>query len=73
MIVWRMRAVKLKCDLVYAIKQSPETVCVWLAWRLPKRLALWAFVRVATFNEPGNPADTTCGVALDRWVKDAKL
>lgn len=51
-----------------------EKITVWLAWRLPRRLAMWAFVRVATWGTVGQYSNTevpslTCVDALDRWVK----
>ncbi len=51
-----------------------ERFYIWLAWRLPKELARWTFVRVATFNEMGTPGETKCLDALKRWrEQNAKL
>lgn len=51
-----------------------ENITVWLAWKLPKRLAMWAFIRVATWATIAEYSGTevpalTCVDALDRWVK----
>ena len=48
----------------------------WLAWILPKRLVMWAFLRVAAyFTGDGKvimPTLTTMN-ALRRWMTDNKL
>mgnify|MGYP001258126719 CR=1 FL=1 len=51
-----------------------EKVYMWLAWALPKELATWAFVRVATYGTVGNYSDQilpelTITVALERWSR----
>jgi hypothetical protein len=51
-----------------------EEWAMWLAWRLPRRIAYWAAVRVgchATQGEWGNesPTDLLQHVALQRWEK----
>lgn len=44
-----------------------EKFWIWLAWKLPRALAKWAFLRVSTNGEEGNPNDTKAGDALRRW------
>lgn len=40
---------------------------MWLAYRLPRRLAYWAFIRVQTFNCQGNPAERAAPDSMDAW------
>jgi hypothetical protein len=44
-----------------------EKLAIAVAWALPRRVAYWAFIRVATFNEAGNPGETTASTAAKRW------
>ncbi len=49
-----------------------EKFWIWLAWKLPKRLAYWATVRVgaeATMPPYGNQIvpELTVMTALERW------
>jgi hypothetical protein len=51
-----------------------EEWAMWLAWRLPRRVAYWATIRVgchATQGEWSNesPTDLLQYVALQRWEK----
>lgn len=46
-----------------------EKIAMWLAWKLPRRLVYWAFVRMAVSNADGtnyplNPAEQTTGECL---------
>lgn len=49
-----------------------EKIAIWFAWRLPRRVALWAMVRVAAHATTGrwgneNPCDLTYAKMHDRW------
>lgn len=45
-----------------------EQLQIFIAWRLPKSVVKWAFVRVVVAAEPnGNPADVTAIQALKAW------
>jgi hypothetical protein len=48
---------------------------MWLAWRLPRSLAMWACVRVVAYASTGKYGDTvvpelTAMDALKRWNGD---
>ncbi len=43
----------------------------WLAWRLPKRLAYWTYIRVAT-NQPTFTPEQSVLEALRGW-QDAQI
>lgn len=47
---------------------------MWLAWRLPRRLAYWAAIRVAAHATTGeygttDPNELNVMDALDRWTE----
>ena len=44
-----------------------ERLIIWLAWRLPRIVAYWAFVRVQTANYGGNPSDRSATDAMKSW------
>jgi hypothetical protein len=44
-----------------------ERLLIWLAWHLPRGVAYWAFVRVATWKCEGNPAERTAVESLRAW------
>jgi hypothetical protein len=51
-----------------------EKLAIWIAWRLPKRVVLWAFIRVAahaTTGKYGNTHPDSIGYKdmHDRWVE----
>jgi len=51
-----------------------DRFCLWLSWKLPKRLVKWCAVRVgahATTGEYGHSIvpEVTFMDALERWVK----
>lgn len=51
-----------------------EKILQWIAWKVPRSLAMWVFIRVATWATVGKYSGTevpalTCVDALDRWVK----
>jgi hypothetical protein len=49
-----------------------DRICMAIAWRLPHKLAMWAFIRVAAHASTGKYANTvvpelTAMDALQRW------
>jgi hypothetical protein len=49
-----------------------EVISMWLAWRLPKRLVHWAFIRVVAHATTGKHSNTivpelTAMDAIARW------
>ncbi len=46
-----------------------EKLMIWLAWKLPRRLAKWAAVRVIVAGTPDDqsPEETLGAEALERW------
>ena len=44
-----------------------EKLAIAIAWALPRRIAYWAFIRVTTYREPGNPGETKALDAAARW------
>lgn len=49
------------------MERLKERIWIKLAWLLPRDLAKWAFIRVSTHGEQGNPGDTRALDALNRW------
>jgi hypothetical protein len=39
--------------------RKKENAVMWIAFRLPKSIAYWSFVRMAS-DCPGNPGEQTC-------------
>ena len=56
-----------------------ERLTMWLAWKLPRRLVYWTFIRMAvdgTTVPPGdksNPAERTVIEAMEWWDKRPAL
>jgi hypothetical protein len=55
--------------------QIGERIAVWIAWRLPKRIVLWAMIRVAAHATTGrwgsqSPGNLTYAQMHDRWGID---
>lgn len=53
-----------------------DKLCMAIVWRLPKRLVMWAAVRVGAHATTGKYGDTvtpslTVVDALNRWTADA--
>jgi hypothetical protein len=49
-----------------------EKIFTWIAWRLPKTLAMWTFIRVASYGTVGkygnqHPDELSIMDALQRW------
>ncbi len=56
------------------MKELRDDIWRWIAWRMPRRLVYWAFVRVWATATTGpylseNPSSTTCVQASERWDK----
>jgi hypothetical protein len=54
-----------------------ERLCMWLAWRFPRRLVLWCYTRVAADATSGayseqHPDSVSIMTAMDRWLKGGK-
>lgn len=45
-----------------------ERLTVWLAGLLPRSLAYWALIRVATEGCEGNPCEQQCIEPAKRWT-----
>lgn len=44
-----------------------ERFAMWVAWRLPKSIAYWAFVRVAVHDINEYPGDRSVHAAAEAW------
>ena len=51
------------------MSQYLERLAIWLAWRLPRRLAYWAYVRVAPEGADDYPADQSVVEPMQRWAR----
>lgn len=54
------------------MKKIVETICIWIAWRLPKTLVMWCGYRIGAHATSGEYAPTDVpGVsfmdAMKRW------
>lgn len=49
------------------LRERPEKIAIWVAWRLPRQVALWAFIRVCSAQET-HPDDITYRSAHDAWI-----
>ena len=54
-------------DRHYWAARKVEQWAIAVSWRLPRMIAFWAFVRVATDGCENNPADQTVKEVMDRW------
>lgn len=45
--------------------RARETLATWIAWRLPKRVCYWAFIRMSA-NTNGNPGERLCRDVLQQ-------
>jgi len=53
-------------------KRKVDKLCQWVAWKLPRRIAMWTYVRVAASATVGKYENTivpelTVLEALQRW------
>lgn len=50
-----------------------ERLAIWLAWKLPRSIAYWAYIRVATYKTTEapmsyrNPTSQTIDEPMERW------
>ncbi len=51
----------------YWAQRKVDQWAVAIAWRLPRKVAFWAFVRVATEGCEDNPTDQGVKEIVDRW------
>lgn len=61
--VQRMKLLSLRMRL-------NERFGYFVAWLLPRSVAGWAFIRVATDNYDGNPGEQTVGEVMNRWIRN---
>jgi hypothetical protein len=59
----------------HEVRKLRERVLLWIVWRLPKEVIMWAYVRVAEHATTGKYGDTevpelTMMDALKRWDDD---
>lgn len=65
----------LRYDLLrYDMNKIPERVCVWIAWRMPRQLVMWAAIRLmahATTGKNGSRVPDRVSImdALRSWEK----
>ena len=48
-----------------------EKFVIWVSWHLPRSVAYWAFIRVATEDQINDPPRRTCMQAADSWHKNS--
>ena len=46
-----------------------EKILMSIAWALPRQLAYWTFIRVATYRHGGPPDAITVLKAMQAWKK----
>ena len=51
----------------YEAAKIREKILTWIAWRIPRSVAYWVAVRVATADYDGNPAERPVVDALNSW------
>lgn len=51
----------------YERHRFTEKVVMWIAWHLPRKVAMWAFVRVAVDGWDTHPDDRKASDALNHW------
>ena len=51
----------------HEVSRRREQLVMAFVWRLPRSVAMWAFVRVATEGCKDNPVDQTVRDVLKRW------
>lgn len=68
------KAMYMWFDRAYLISRKREAFIRWIAWKLPKKLVMWSYIRVgahATTGQYENTVVPELGMmeALDRWDK----
>lgn len=56
----------------YAITRRAERALMWFVWKLPRKVVMWSYIRVATHATTGKYANTIVPElsmmdALQRW------
>lgn len=56
----------------YRIEKLKENICIWIAWRLPKHLVQWCYIRVHSYATMGkygmdHPDSVSWNEALKRF------
>jgi hypothetical protein len=49
------------------LSRKSERLLLWFVWRLPRKVAMWAFIRVAVAGNNGHPDDRSISDALKAW------
>lgn len=59
--------IRLREAAYWYVKRPAGKLGIKLIWALPRRVAMWAFIRVATADYNGNPGERTVLDALKSW------
>lgn len=62
------------CVFTLERERTQEKITMWIAWRIPKIIAMWCFYRMVAHATTGkwgneNPCGMTWETILDRWTK----
>jgi hypothetical protein len=52
--------------------QFCERIQLWISWRVPRKIAYWCFIRVATYKN-GDAPDPSVITIMKRWDGDEVL
>lgn len=55
----------------YSLAKWKELLVRAIAWRLPRDVAYWAYIRVQTADCAGNPAERSVTDAMKSWQGEA--
>lgn len=58
-------------SFLYWLSRRREALLIWLAWKVPRPVAYWVFIRMASATSE-NPGDRTCDQVLKQhqaWVR----
>ena len=58
---------EVKPHLAYQYMSMSERFVIWLAWLVPRWLAYWVFIRIATADYDGAPSERTVLDAAESW------
>lgn len=58
---------EIKPLLAYEYMKWRERFLIWLAWLIPRPLAYWTFIRIATADYDRNPGERTVLDAAESW------
>jgi hypothetical protein len=61
-----------KIEIKYEIHRRAEKLMLWFVWKLPRKLVMWSYIRVAAHATTGQFGNTvvpeiTMMDALQRW------